>query len=126
MIKNFSSFIKSTNESTTGIGTSWEGDDGKITLVEINKYLEDNKTKMSIIDTNLIKDLLIDVKRDKKRVDNANLDFPIVITMLNGEYNRIIDGQHRLVKSIKIGEPYIKAYVLDLDTAPKKYLNMFK
>lgn len=68
---------------------------------------------------------MIDVERDPNRVESADLSFPIVVSKSNGEFKGILDGQHRVVKSIKNGIPTIKARVLNLDTAPEEYKKMF-
>lgn len=108
----------------TGEKTFWEIEkDNKvirITLDDVYDYL-DNVVE---IDPNEVKHLLIDVERDPKRVEAADLFYPIVVTKLNGEYTGIIDGQHRVVKALRDGLK-IKSRVLDLDDAPEEFKLVF-
>ena len=117
------------SDTNTGADTSWTRNiDGKkttITLHDVNDYLDENNVNVEEIDTKSIEDILIDVDRDPNRVEIADLSFPIVVSKSNGEFKGILDGQHRVFKSIKNGTPTIKARVLNLDTAPEKYKKMF-
>lgn len=118
-----------TSDTNTGADTSWTRNiDGKkttITLHDVNGYLDENNVNVEEIDTKSIEDILIDVERDSNRVESADLIFPIVVSKSNGEFKGILDGQHRVVKSIKNGIPTIRARVLNLDTAPEEYKKMF-
>ena len=102
-----------------GVDTSWTVDGVTITLNDINSYLDENKVPVVEIDTASIEDILIDTERDPERVDSASLEYPIILSTLNGDFYSVLDGQHRVVKSIKMGLPTIKARILDLDTAPE-------
>ena len=117
------------SDTNTGSDTSWTRNiDGKkttITLHDVNGYLDENNVNVEEIDTKSIEDILIDVERDSNRVESADLSFPIVVSKSNGEFKGILDGQHRVVKSIKNGIPTIRARVLNLDTAPEEYKKMF-
>ena len=136
-IKLFENFIEGENlpggdipsDTNTGVDTSWTRNiDGKkttITLHDVNGYLDENNVNVEEIDTKSIEDILIDVERDSNRVESADLSFPIVVSKSNGEFKGILDGQHRVVKSIKNGIPSIRARVLNLDTAPEEYKKMF-
>jgi hypothetical protein len=108
----------------TGKKTFWEIEKDneviRITLDDVYNYL-DNVVE---IDPNEVKHLLIDVERDPKRVEAADLSYPIVVTKLNGKYNNIIDGQHRVVKAL-IDGLRIKSRVLDLDDAPEEFKLVF-
>lgn len=126
-IKEMSEFLYINEDSKTGIDTSWDDGCGNvITLKGIMEYLDDNDISPIDISPIELENLLIKVKRDPDRVQNADLNYPIVITKLNGKYNRIIDGQHRLVKAITNKEESISSYVMDLDNAPSEYMKMFK
>ena len=107
-----------------GVDTSWTVDGVTITLNDINSYLDENKVPVVEIDTASIEDILIDTERDPERVDSASLEYPIILSTLNGDFYSVLDGQHRVVKSIKMGIPTIKARILDLDIAPE-YRKMF-
>ena len=109
----------------TGKDTTWEvevdGESVKVTLTDVMKYLDD----IIEIDPEELKHLLIDVERDPRRVDAADLSYPIVLVSSGGEYTSIIDGQHRVVKALKDGFP-VKARILNLDNAPEKFRAVFR
>jgi hypothetical protein len=112
-----------------GVDTSWtrsiDGKETTITLRDLNDYLDENNVAVEEIDTKSIEDILIETERDPNRVNSADLSFPIVVSKSNGEFKGILDGQHRVVKSIQNEIPTIKARVLILDTAPVEYKKMF-
>ena len=103
-----------------GLDTDWQDGDSKITLQDVLDIADEPIE----IDPNELKPLLIRTERDPARVQAADLEYPIVVTTLNGQYEQIIDGQHRVVKALANGVP-IKARVLNLDNAPEKFLQMF-
>ena len=101
----------------------------KITIGDIEKYLEKEPIIEVLVDD--IKDMCI--HKDKtdgitlKRSDASDLSYYIIICRdLDGSYNRILDGHHRLLKAINTGVEYIKCKILDLGKAPESYKNMFK
>ena len=94
--------IPSDDYAKSGAETYWQLEDG--TLVNINqimKFLDDENIPIVEIPTAKLKHLLIDVERNPSRVEAANLDFPIIVSKYKNEYYSILDGQHRLVKSVK-------------------------
>jgi hypothetical protein len=136
-IKLFENFIEENlpggdipSDTNTGAATSWtrsiDGKETTITLQDLNDYLDENNVAVEEIDTKSIEDILIETERDPNRVNSADLSFPIVVSKSNGEFKGILDGQHRVVKSIQNDIPTIKARVLVLDTAPVEYKKMFK
>jgi len=135
-IKLFENFIEENlpggdipSDTNTGADTSWtrsiDGKETTITLQDLNDYLDENNVAVEEIDTKSIEDILIETERDTNRVNSADLSFPIVVSKSNGEFKGILDGQHRVVKSIQNDIPTIKARVLVLDTAPVEYKKMF-
>jgi hypothetical protein len=107
----------------TGETPFWEkevdGDVIRITIDDVISYL-DNGVE---IDPKEIEHLLIKVNREPKRVENANLEHPIILLSSGGEIKSILDGQHRVVKALKDGVN-IKARILDLDNAPENIKNV--
>lgn len=106
---------------TTGANTSWEDGDVKITLQDVLKL----SSKPERIDPREFKPLLINVSRDPERIDSADLSFPIIVSTREGKPEKILDGQHRVVKAIKTQQP-IQVRYLDLDSAPKGIQQMFR
>ena len=108
---------------TKGITTRWQDGEIDISLIDILKYLE--KKPVINIEPEKLKHALIPVKRDPARVQAADLNYPMIVTKVNGKYKKILDGQHRLVKAITNKEPTVKIKVLDINTAPDDYKEMF-
>ena len=114
--------IHSDEYAKSGAETSWELKDGTIlTLNQIVNFLDNEKVSVVEMPTKELKHLLIDVERDTSRVEAANLDFPIIISKYKNEYHNILDGQHRLVKSVKNEIEKIKCRVLDLENCPEDW-----
>ena len=96
--------------------TSWEDDDGKITIGDIVDYIGDNVRNISVVDLqNKLKSQLDKVTKDEERIMKADLNYPIILVQKDGEFSYVLDGNHRLAKAIMTGEEYIKAKVLYLD-----------
>ena len=118
--------IPSDDYAKSGAETYWQLEDG--TLVNINqimKFLDDENIPIVEIPTAKLKHLLIDVERNPSRVEAANLDFPIIVSKYKNEYDNILDGQHRLVKSVKNKIKKIKCRVLDLENCPEEFKKVF-
>ena len=96
--------------------TSWEDNDGKITIGDIVDYIGDNVRNISVVDLqNKLKSQLDKVTKDEERIMRADLKYPIILVQKDGEFSYVLDGNHRLAKAIMTGEEYIKAKVLYLD-----------
>jgi len=110
-----------------GLDTNWQDGDSKITLQDVLDIADEPIE----IDPNELKPLLIKTERDPARVQAADLEYPIVVTTQNGQYTSILDGQHRIVKASEYNrlnpndKISIKTIILNLDTAPEKFLQMF-
>jgi hypothetical protein len=103
-----------------GLDTNWQDGGVKITLQDVLDIAD----QPIEVDPNELKPLLIKTERDPARVQAASLEHPIVVTTLNGQYNSILDGQHRVVKALD-NKVSIKTRILNLDTAPEKFQQMF-
>ena len=115
-----------------GMEDSWTDTiDGKqvtITLPEVLEYLKDAPVKE--IDPKQLEHLRVGAvkKPDEahlKRINQSNLDYPIIVIASEGKYKMLLDGNHRLQKALYNNIPKIKVKVLDLDTAPLSYQQMF-
>ena len=118
------------NESQIGADTAWTADyKGKeitITMKDLNNYLDEKNIKVQLIDPKSVESLLIETKRDEKRVQAASLDYPILVTKKDGKFTKILDGQHRVVKALHNKIDKIKTRILDLDNAPDSYKFVFR
>ena len=106
-----------------GLDTSWSSEDGKqvLTMREVLKYLKKEKVPVKDVDVSKLKSIIIPPK-NPERTKAASLDYPIVIVVnLEGKYQSILDGNHRLQKAMDADEQTIKARELDLRTAPELY-----
>jgi len=96
--------------------TSWEDDDGKITIGDIVDYIGDNVRNISVVDLqNKLKIQPSEVTQERERIMKSDLQYPIILVQKDGEFSYVLDGNHRLAKAIMTGEEYIKAKVLYLD-----------
>tara|TARA_B100001093_G_scaffold35975_1_gene30901 strand:+ start:1689 stop:2036 length:348 start_codon:yes stop_codon:yes gene_type:complete len=114
-MKTFKQFYEA-----TGAETHWQDGDVNITL---NDVLDQSSDPVSA-DPSMFKQLLINVSRDSNRIAAADLRFPIIVTIINGKPEKILDGQHRVVKAMKLNQP-IQVQYLDLDRAPEQFKQMF-
>jgi len=96
--------------------TSWEDEDGKITIGDISDYIGNDIRNISVSDLqNKLKIQPSTVTQEKERIMKADLQHPIILVQKDGEFSYVLDGNHRLAKAIMTGEEYIKAKVLYLD-----------
>ena len=98
----------------------------KITLCEVLEYFKDKNIMPEMFDTRELfykfsrgKEVLSIVKKggkeSERRVEDASLEYPIIVVMRDGDIEYVLDGNHRLQKVKMIGEESIKVLVLDLD-----------
>ena len=104
----------------TGVDTYWESAGGKITLLELLEYTSEEE----VMDPKMFESLLPKVDRKEERISNADLSYPIIVTVHSGEYKYVLDGQHRLIKAIRDNKT-VKVRSLDFNTMPKKIKDIF-
>ena len=115
--------------------TFWSTEDGvKVTNREIDDYL--GSSTIDIDPSEIKKQVLKHRGKDRlpvgpgitsqERVDKANLKFPIITAVKNGQHIYVLDGNHRLQKAVELDKP-LKAKVLNLDDpkTPEKYRELF-
>ena len=126
------------NEEDTHPGyedTTWSDGEVTITMQDVENKLTELKAPVISIPVEDITHLDIhtrhkpnktpeEVKSTYDRAMKADLKYPIIITKYNGEYDMILDGNHRLHKAVEIGEDRIQAKVLDLSKTPD-WLSVF-
>jgi len=115
---SFKQFIA---EIDKGLDTNWQDGGIKITLQDVLDIADEPIE----IDPNELKHLLIQTNRDPARVQAADLQYPLVVATKGSQYTKILDGQHRLMKALQAEVP-VKVRVLNLDTAPEEYQQMFE
>jgi hypothetical protein len=128
-VKTFNQFIR---ESNNYLETSWtcdiDGVEKTVSISEVEDYIKD--APIIGIPVNIIKGMCCHLGKSDEatlsRSNAANLDFPIIISKdVDGKYNMILDGHHRLLKAINNNVVTINAKVLDLSTAPILFKRMF-
>ena len=106
--------------------TSWETDDEKVTIGEVVDYLGDETVDINVLELSqqLPRSL---TTTNPERIASANLDYPIIVVKSGGQYQSVLDGNHRLQKAIDQEVKSIKAKILDLDDdeTPAKFKRMF-
>ena len=115
-----------------GMEDSWTDTiDGKqvtITLSQILEYLKDTSVKE--VDPKELEHLRVGAVKQPdeehlKRINQSSLDYPIIVIASKGKYKMLLDGNHRLQKALYNNIDKIKVKVLDLDTAPLSYQQLF-
>ena len=106
--------------------TSWETEDEKVTIGDVIDYLGDETVDINVseLSQQLPRSL---PTHGEERIAAANLDYPIIVVKGGGQYQSVLDGNHRLQKAIDQRVESIKAKILDLDSpeTPEEYKKMF-
>ena len=93
--------------------TSWEDDGEKITIGDVVDYLGDETVDLNVLE--LSQQLPHSLPtQSEERIAAANLDCPIIVIKDKGQYQFVLDGNHRLQKSIDEKVESIKTKILDL------------
>ena len=106
--------------------TSWENDEGKVTLGEIDDFLGDKTIDINVLE--LSKQIPPLPTRGEERVAAASLEFPIIVAKKDGKFKYVLDGNHRLQKAINQEVETIKAKILDVSAeaeTPDRFKKMF-
>jgi hypothetical protein len=117
--------IKKFAEHSALSDTSWSVGKVKVTLRQLLKFMKENDITSKWIPISKLEKLLIKTKREKERLEEADLRFPIIVSRRDGKYTSIIDGHHRLEKSMIEDSGKIKAKILDFDDCTQKLKRIF-
>ena len=117
--------------------TSWKADDDKVTIGDVVSYFDEQKIPADAVIPLDVRDQVLKSRRkdrlpvgpnitSQKRVDDADLNFPIIITKKDGKFTQVLDGNHRLQKAFE-QDKALKARILDLDNpeTPEKFKRVF-
>jgi len=100
-----------------------------ITFDEVIDYIKKNNIPVTSIPVkDVFKFCAHKNKTDKEtlaRSERSSLDYPIIVTKMNGKLTMVLDGHHRLLKAENNNIDKIKAQVIDLNDAPSEYQEMF-
>ena len=106
--------------------TSWETDDEKVTIGDVVNYLGDETVDINVLE--LSQQLPSLPTQGAERVAAASLEYPIIVVKRDGQYQYVLDGNHRLQKAIDEGIESIKAKILDVSAeakTPERFKKMF-
>ena len=105
--------------------TSWKNDEDEVTIGEVVGYLGDKTVDINVL--KLSQQLPPLPTRGAERVAAASLEYPIIVVKRDGQYQYVLDGNHRLQKAIDEEIESIKAKILDLDNpeTPERFKKMF-
>jgi hypothetical protein len=94
--------------------TSWKDDGEEVTIGEVVDYLGDKTVDINVLELSqqLPRSL---TTTSQERIDSANFDYPIIVVKSGGQYQTVLDGNHRLQKAIDQKVKNIEAKILDLD-----------
>ena len=106
-IKNWEKFNEAWEEP------SWELADGtKLTYSDILPYAKLRK----YVPTIELKSIMTSEDKDMNRVEKADYkNYPILVTEEDGEYTRILDGNHRVQSALIDDWKRLDVYVLNID-----------
>lgn len=109
--------------------TFWEVNGNKLTIDDLNKYLDDSYIGITDVSVDDIKHMCVHInKKDSdtlKRSEDSDLKYPIIIATKDRQYKYILDGHHRLLKAINNGYDKIKARIFELNDAPDIFKKIF-
>ena len=106
--------------------TSWETDDDKVTIGDVVDYLGDETVNINVLE--LSQQLPSLPTQGAERVAAASLEYPIIVVKRDGQYQYVLDGNHRLQKAIDEEIESIKAKILDVSAeaeTPERFKKMF-
>ena len=110
------------------LNTTWEDGNIKVTIKDVIKYLDEQKIPIKQINVSSLEKILIDQDykdKQKDRVSNANLKYPIIVTVKDGKYKSILDGNHRTYKAIQQNIKTLPVRELNLNVAPEEFKTLF-
>ena len=125
LLENWRKFLKEAH----GLDTTWDDvhidDVFKIT----GKSCEEGRECLSIPSAGLelkLKNKPIVDTLDPDRVKKANPEHPLIVVVKNGEYQYIMDGNHRFANAVKTGEEKrvvqtVKVKELDIEEYNKMF-----
>jgi protease I len=118
--KDIHQFTKSIIDYLNWEDTSWTRGTKKVSVKELEPYL----SNQVLIDVQDIQHLSVHkTKRDKEtldRIEDVNLEFPIMVLRKKGEWVRILDGNHRVEKAKRMDKKTIKSRVIDYEDLPSR------
>jgi len=106
--------------------TSWKNDEDEVTIEEVINYLGDETININVLE--LSQQLPSLPTKGAERVAAASLEYPIIVVKKDGQYQYVLDGNHRLQKAIDEEIESIKAKILDVSAeaeTPERFKKMF-
>jgi len=103
--------------------TAWTNNDNQtITLVQMLELTKHIKSKQ--IDTESLKSIVLNCKGNSKEID---IKYPILILINDDKsFKYILDGNHRIQKSIKNNLPTVKAKLIQFSKLPEYVQKILK
>ena len=101
LLENWREYIKEAH----GIDTTWD----KVHIDDVFKITgkscgEGKECKKYTTEELKLKNKPITDTLDPDRVKNANPDYPLIVVVKDGEYQYVMDGNHRFANAVKTGE----------------------
>jgi len=119
MINQFKNFGKQITEGLED--TSWTGDNNEtVTLVQILDLTKD--IKVQEIDTNKLKSIVLSWDgntEEIEKIEKSDIQYPVLILMNDDKSIKyILDGNHRIQKSIRNNLPTVKVKLIQFSKLP--------
>jgi len=119
LINQFKNFGKQITEGLED--TSWTGDNNEtVTLVQILDLTKD--IKVQEIDTNKLKSIVLSWDgntEEIEKIEKSDIQYPVLILMNDDKSIKyILDGNHRIQKSIRNNLPTVKVKLIQFSKLP--------
>lgn len=121
-------FIKTTIREflNEGLDDSWTAHDETVTLRQILDLTKD--IKVSEVETEKLKNIVLNWDgntEEIEKIEKSDIQYPVLILMNDDNTIKyILDGNHRVRKSIKYNLPTVKAKLIKFSKLPKWIKNI--
>ena len=111
------------NPTPSFMKTRWENGKHCVTLEELLEEIRN--VPITKIPVGTLKLLGSRVLLEEKRIQEADLTFPIIILFKGGVLHRIVDGHHRAEKAFRMGLEELPCRKVEWKDLPKKFRKIF-
>ena len=111
------------NPTPSFMVTVWKNGKYSLTLEEL--LGEIREVPVSMISVETLKLFGSEVLLEEERIENADLNFPVILIFKQGVLFRIVDGNHRIEKAIRMGVKELPCRKVLWKNLPNKIRKIF-
>lgn len=108
--------------------TEWHSRDGSVTIT-LNELLNCARAvSVTSMPLDALQECVLDWQGDPEewaRVNSVDMRDPILVLVVDGCVERIIDGNHRVQRARQLGWHEIRARAIELKRLPREYTQVF-